>query len=267
MQYHFLSGLPRAGSTLLASILNQNPRFTASVMTPVAQIVSGTLSAMGPNNEAECFMGLGQKAAILRGVIQGYYGPMFGEKKVVFDNNRRWTAHAGMLGNLYPSSKIVCCIRPPNAIVDSFERLFQKNPFSLSVIYAGVANTTVYERVAELMKPQGVVGYAYNAFRTAFFGPHAERLVCVQYDDLARYPAEVMAALYKDLEEEPFQHDFEDIKPIPGADHYDRVLHTPGLHSLKPKITYEPRQSVLPFDIWNGLPPAFWSKDAVTSAG
>lgn len=267
MHYHFISGLPRSGSTLLASILSQNPRFTASVMTPLAQIVSGTLGAMGPNNEAEGFMDVHQKHRMLKGLFWHYYtDAVLADKAVAFDNNRRWTAHAGMLKDLFPRAKIICMLRPPNAIVDSFERLFQKNPYSLSVAHGGVPNTTVYERTAELMKPQGVLGYAYNAFRTAFFGPHAESLVCIQYDMLASYPEAVMDALYKDLDEEPFVHDFSKITPIHGASEYDRRLHTPGLHDLHPVVKYEPRRSVLPPDIWNGLPPAFWSKEAVTSA-
>jgi hypothetical protein len=34
--FHFISGLPRAGSTLTAAILRQNPRFHAGMSSPVA---------------------------------------------------------------------------------------------------------------------------------------------------------------------------------------------------------------------------------------
>jgi len=33
---HFISGLPRSGSTLLSAILRQNPRFYAGMTSPVA---------------------------------------------------------------------------------------------------------------------------------------------------------------------------------------------------------------------------------------
>ncbi|MBD1887522.1 sulfotransferase [Microcoleus vaginatus] len=36
---HFISGLPRSGSTLLAAILRQNPRFHASMTSPVGGLV------------------------------------------------------------------------------------------------------------------------------------------------------------------------------------------------------------------------------------
>ncbi len=36
---HFISGLPRSGTTLLSTILNQNPRFSASISGPLARMV------------------------------------------------------------------------------------------------------------------------------------------------------------------------------------------------------------------------------------
>ena len=34
-KFHFISGMPRSGSTLLAAILNQNPRFRAGMTSPL----------------------------------------------------------------------------------------------------------------------------------------------------------------------------------------------------------------------------------------
>lgn len=268
-RYHFITGLPRSGSTLLASILNQNPRFHASIQSPVGQAVCDLLAGLGPRNESERYLTDAQRAAMLHGVIEGYYAGGYSE--VVFDNNRRWTANVGLLAHLYPDSVMLACVRDPRAIVDSFERLFQKNPMHLSVIVGGVSNTTVYERVTELMKPTGVVGFSLNAFRTAFFGPFNKRVVVVEYDDLARFPAAVMQDVYKVLGEEPFNHNFQAIHPILGAAEFDKELGAPGLHDLKPEVIYEPRTSILPPDILSALPLPFWhapepGKEAVTLA-
>ena len=46
-QFHFISGLPRSGSTLLAGILRQNPRFHASMSSPVSGLLNGALEQMG----------------------------------------------------------------------------------------------------------------------------------------------------------------------------------------------------------------------------
>jgi hypothetical protein len=34
---HFISGFPRSGTTLLAALLRQNPRFHASIESPVGK--------------------------------------------------------------------------------------------------------------------------------------------------------------------------------------------------------------------------------------
>jgi hypothetical protein len=43
---HFISGLPRAGSTLLSAILRQNPRFQAGMTGPVGSLVEAMLRGM-----------------------------------------------------------------------------------------------------------------------------------------------------------------------------------------------------------------------------
>jgi sulfotransferase len=49
--YNFISGLPRSGSTLLSSILKQNPRFTSGISDPLSSyahsIIRDTNTAVG----------------------------------------------------------------------------------------------------------------------------------------------------------------------------------------------------------------------------
>ncbi len=42
---HFISGLPRSGSTLLGALLRQNRRFHASMSSPVGSLVNRMLEA------------------------------------------------------------------------------------------------------------------------------------------------------------------------------------------------------------------------------
>jgi hypothetical protein len=49
--YHFISGLPRAGSTLLSAILLQNPRFHAGMTSPVGALYAGMLQQFGAGTE------------------------------------------------------------------------------------------------------------------------------------------------------------------------------------------------------------------------
>jgi len=41
--FHFIAGLPRSGSTLLAALLRQNPRFQAGMTSPVGALFAGVV--------------------------------------------------------------------------------------------------------------------------------------------------------------------------------------------------------------------------------
>ena len=50
-KFHFISGLPRSGSTLLSALLLQNPRFHAGMTSPVGTLLSGMLQQFGAGRE------------------------------------------------------------------------------------------------------------------------------------------------------------------------------------------------------------------------
>ena len=110
------------------------------------------------------------------------------------------------------------------------------------------------------MSPDGLVGYALNAAQEAYYGLHNDRLVMVNYNDLAQFPRETLADIHGKLELPTFEYTFDRISSIPGADIFDQAIGTPGLHSLKNRVIYEPRTSILPLDIFNDLPKPFWVK-------
>ncbi|MGH8137248.1 MAG: sulfotransferase, partial [Steroidobacteraceae bacterium] len=50
-KFHFISGLPRSGSTLLSAILKQNPRFHAGMTSPLGDMVSTLVAEMSGKND------------------------------------------------------------------------------------------------------------------------------------------------------------------------------------------------------------------------
>ena len=53
---HFISGLPRSGSTLLAALLRQNPRFSAGMSSPVYNLFRPMLAETSARNEGAVFI-------------------------------------------------------------------------------------------------------------------------------------------------------------------------------------------------------------------
>jgi sulfotransferase len=62
---HFISGLPRAGSTLLSSLLRQNPRVHASMSSPVCSLFNALQREVSQQNEYSVFIDDKQRAKIL----------------------------------------------------------------------------------------------------------------------------------------------------------------------------------------------------------
>ncbi|MEG3941427.1 MULTISPECIES: sulfotransferase [unclassified Microcoleus] len=62
---HFISGLPRSGSTLLAALLRQNPRFHSGMTSRVGSLAERMLCAMSDNNQCSVFISPEQKLALI----------------------------------------------------------------------------------------------------------------------------------------------------------------------------------------------------------
>lgn len=255
---HLISGLPRSGSTLLAALLRQNPRFSAGMTSPVSSLFSVIHPKMC-GGEFRTFFDDAKQAAVLRAIVDAYYRDI-PDDHVVFDTNRSWSGKAGLLGELYPQSRIICCVRDVGWIIDSFERMLNKNPLQLSGIFNFQTGGSVYSRVEILMNAdKGLIGKAWSRLREAWFGENAQRLIIIPYEHLAQYPQRTLQRLYAELGEAPFDHDF--TNAAYDEPEYDAALGMPGLHTIRPKVEHQERQPCIPPDIFAKYAAAnFWEK-------
>jgi sulfotransferase len=243
---HFISGLPRAGSTLLSAILRQNPRFHAGMTGPVGSLVDAMLRSMSMSNETAIFITDAQRRAILQNIFSTFYAEM-PAGDVVFDTNRVWCARLPLLTELFPAAKVICCVRRVPWVLDSIERLIRKNKYQPSGIFNFEPGGTVYSRVEGLAGGNGMVGFAWNALREAFCGEQTECLMALTYETLTTKPEQALAAVYDFIGEKPFKHDFNNIEF--DAEEFDRRIGTPGLHKVGRSIHANERRSVLPADL------------------
>jgi sulfotransferase len=254
---HFISGLPRSGSTLLAAILRQNPRFHAGMSSPVGSLFMAMQGAMSRRNEAAVFIDEGQKKQLLKGVFDNYYHAIHPDQ-LVFDTNRAWCSKLSTLVRLFPEAKVICSVRHVPWVMDSIERLIRSNAFELSGIFGYEPSNTVYTRVNRMAQSDGLVGFAIDALREAFWGEHADRLILVGYEALAREPERTMRLLYEFLGEPWFAHDFDNVEY--EAEEFDLALGTPNLHTVRRKVEWIERTTVLPPELFGRFTnDAFWT--------
>jgi sulfotransferase len=256
---HFISGMPRSGTTLLAGILRQNPAFHASMSGPVAPMIQALLATFAPQNESAIFVDDATRQRLLRAVVDAYYAP-HADKSVVFDTNRGWCARLPVIRALYPESRVIVCVRDVAWIIDSFERLFQKSPFETSRMLNPKQRATVDSRAEALASRDRLVGFAWSAVREAYFGPNAEALMLVEYDRLVQDPGACLAEIYDFIGQPAYEHDFDNV--VYDEPEFDRQLATPGLHTVARKVAWRPRPTLLPPDLFARLHAmTFWRHD------
>lgn len=263
--FHFISGLPRSGSTLLAALLKQNPRFHAGMTSPVGGIFLALLEAMSDRTETSTFLDNSARQRIARGLVENYYATSKAE--VIFDTNRLWCSKLPALRLMFPQSRLIACVRDTNWIIDSFERLVRRNALQPSGIFNFAAGGTVYSRASALASSDGLVGFAYDALRDAFYGEHAQSMLLVQYDTLTNEPRKVLAAVYDFIGEPWFEHDFENVEFNDG-DACDERLGTPGLHTVGRQVRVVPRATILPQDLFQRFAgDGFWRDPGMNVRG
>jgi len=253
MKLHLISGLPRSGSTLLSGILRQNPRFRAAIQSPLADVFGAALRAMSAA-ESAMFITPDQRRLILSSVIESFYRHI-NQDLVVFDSNRSWCSILPAVAELLPSTRVICCIRSPAWILDSIERLVQANPLSVSRMFNHEIGN-VYTRVESLATKQ-LLAPALNALRQAWHSDHANLLVAVRYDSLVKDPALVIDALYRQLGERHFEHDYSSVDY--SEPDFDSRLGLPGLHTVAGPVAPRPRQTILPSDLFALYDQQFWN--------
>ncbi len=263
---HFISGLPRAGSTLLSALLLQNPTLHANITSPVGSMVGTMLREVSQGSESAVMIDDAQREALLRGIFSSYYHDIHTTRTVI-DTNRGWTARIDLLAKLFPAAKTICCVRHIPWIIDSVECLIRRNSWELSKIFNFDPLGTVYARAEGLMAGNGMIGFPLTALKQAMHSNFSDRLLLLPYEVLIREPAHAMRVVYEFLGLPDFTHDFENV--VFNADEFDARLGTPGLHQVSRLVGgISERQTVLPPDLWGRYEGAsIWRDPAFNTRG
>lgn len=252
---HFIAGLPRSGSTLLRSLLAQDPFYQTGLNSPCFAAfghMQAAVTAAGNINHAQ--FEAWQKGFILEAPFTAFYNGVIG-----VDTNRLWTSKLAQLAVIQPGCRVICMVRPIGEIVDSYERIYQQNPVSFSRTY-GDLHGNVYDRAAFLTSAHGVVGNPYQSMKEAFYGEHAERIMLVEYEAFCRTPRYALRKIVDFLGEEYREemHDFSNVQDLTGTETFDHKAGLDGLHTLRREITYEPVDPLIPPDLFHSYEKPFW---------
>lgn len=249
----FMAGLPRSGTTLLASILSQNGAVYLSPQSDLSEHLRVIHQYRG--EDVQLGVLTAQHDALLRGAPAAFYADL-GDRTVI-DKSRRWGApyYLRLLEHvLGEPPRILSPVRPLTEVVASFVRKAQENPETNYIDRQMVAEDFLPywrkpiddARVDWLLQPGGMLDAAILSVSSAFKPETAHLFHVFTYSDLVTEPGKTLDGIYDFLGVDRFTHDF---TTIPAAEpHADsEVLGVPDLHTVRPTLaaTAPPPEDVL----------------------
>jgi sulfotransferase len=219
-----LSGLPRTGSTLLSSILSQNPEIHAEGNSAVCQLMWDMQCSVyrSCNEQLTASNRIDTGIELIKNIPNVYYEDV--TASTVIDKCRSWTLpdNVKMLNKYFEHKpKIIVLERPLVEIVQSFVALRQANNWQ------GDLEQGLLDDWSEpIMR-------SYEGVKWAKANNNGEFLF-VQYDDLLNNTKSTIDKLYEFCELESFEHDFNNI--VNKHPENDEVYGMLGQHDVRPTI-------------------------------
>ncbi|AUB83728.1 sulfotransferase [Candidatus Thiodictyon syntrophicum] len=244
---YLLAGLPRSGSTLLANILAQTPRFHVTPTSGILDMLVQVRNAWDRNDSLRAMdraQSLRAKEDVLRAMLQGWFARV--EQPVCLDKNRYWAEFLEMATTLVGGRdrvRVLMTVRDLRDILASFERLYRSTSSLGQVPLEGnnlVKSKTALGRLEMWIDDAQPVGRAYNAVRDAVTRGWKDCLHFVEYDALTREPAVVLAGIYRFLGEAPHDHDFQQVEQVTFEDDLEYGFR--DLHPIRARVAPQPPQ-------------------------
>lgn len=219
MKLHFLSGLPRSGSTLLTTLLYQNPLIHTEGLSGLCDVMWQTHLSFSNSQGIAGNHRLEHAHQMVADLPARYYSNV--TRPVVFDKCRAWTT-SGNVQMLHhyvtPQPKIVVLVRDPADIIASFKSLFARN---------GRDDFDTSGMPDEFNRNMLGVQMARDA-------NDPETFLFVEFDDLIGNTQGELDRIYSFLGMESFEHDLGNIVTMNPED--DSVYGLQGMHDVRRTI-------------------------------
>ena len=233
---HFIAGFPRAGSTLLCNILNQNPRFSATATSGILDIILAIRNQWENVNEFRAAPNKAGKNAVMKGILENYYSVE--PRPVVFDKSRGWVGNIEVAEYILGrKAKILVPVRNITDILASFEKLWRKQSHEWQFPQEKTHYfdwQTVEGRSDIWMRIDQPVGIAYNKILDAVSRGFSDRLLFIEFEHLTTAPEHTMKQIYNFIGEDYYPHNFQNVEQTTSEN--DDIHGIPGLHIIRPTV-------------------------------
>ena len=211
----FLSSLPRSGSTLLTSLLNQRPDTYASPTSNLCDTMGSAVKTWEESRETQASGG--EQKDLIR-ILSSIMKARYGTDKLVFDKGRMW-ADPRIIKTLsmFTDVKIVATVRPMAECLASFAKIAKAT--NIEVFCKGPL-------VEHLLS-------SYQTLRTGY-EEFSDKFLLINYDDLVANTQDQLDLISNFVGMDKFTHD---LTNIPDSGEKDEVWDVSDLHKVRKKIS------------------------------
>ena len=231
--YHFLSGLPRSGSTVLASILNQNPAVYVTPTSPMLNIAVKMQEAWREDPTVKANYFEEQINNLTKAILPAFW--QHRPEPIIIDKGRGWAKNMPNASALFGKKiKAVVVERDLPSIMASWLSLIrnQKNcHVDKALVQRGYA-VTDENRLGEMW---------FNMVKDCMEGSYqirkeaADQIIIVKYDELIEDASHTLKRIEEFLDLPKYNYDFNNISNDTTDD--DAVAWGfDGLHTIRPQL-------------------------------
>lgn len=255
-----VTGLPRAGSTLLCQMLAMHPEIDCeglssplcNVLLSIRRMVSDDQFMLSQLDHA-FDTAYGHLQGGMAGMLRGWYSDC--DKPVVVDKNRAWLHCIETVLKLAPEAKMIVCLRELGQIYGSIEDQHQKT--ILLDFIDHFADFDRFGRADMLFAKDKVIGAPLISIHAVEDLPAEvqQRLFFMRFEDLMARPAEVMSRIYAWLGVSPLVIDPEHLE-MTGIEESNSHYRMKFLHTQHTGIE-PPKPHAIPARIQNMIEKAY----------
>ena len=244
-----VTGLPRAGSTLLCQLLAQHPQIACDGhSSPVCNTLLGIrrmvsddtffLSQLDNNFDRS----YEQLFAAMQGYLRGWYQES--EKPAVVDKNRAWLHAVEMLLHIEPDARLIVCLRELGQIYGSIEAQHQRT--ILVDFIDHLADFDRFGRADILFAKDKAIGAPLISLHAVPDLPKnvQQHLYFVRFEDLMEKPAACAEHIYAWLDLPPHPIDPEHLTT--GVRESDSHYHMKYPHAQAQRIVAPKKHEISP---------------------
>lgn len=228
---HVISGLPRAGSTLLCNILAQDPNNKVSSTSILPMLTKAVMVGASGSLEYKAMIDADRDRnerrlmQAIRGLCCGWYADEYeSDDNVIFDKSRGWMNHIDLYHRVFPTGRMIALIRDLREVFASTEKQHRNTPLFCEAV------SSIDDRLKDQFSPGGVIGgplkciadmvkrnYPMMVVKNILEIDDLEvfnceqRVLVMKYEQFAANPKLAMKIIRKFLRQGEFEHDFENV--------------------------------------------------------